>query len=590
MRSRPSNSRRPRSSRGDQPAPFEMMRYWLAMSLTRVLARHLSVGLLTVTTLSLTGRAAGTPEQDATSRFFITYQGARIGAETVTVTRESDAIRISSSGQVLSPLNLSTARFELVYSLDWQPRRLTIDAQLRSQVLSIGTTFGLTTAISDVVQGERKGSVTHEISARSVVLPPSYFGAYEALAPRLGSMPAGTRFPIYVPPEGEITGTINRVVPRRIVNPSGATELNEYDITLNRPSAPITVLVSVDARGRLAKVVFGDQGFAAIREDISTVMSREERVRNPGDSDAFIPATGFSLAATVTKPAGTATGGRVPAIVLVSPPNGQTRDETRYGFSIFGHLAGQLAEAGMLVVRFDQRGVGQSGGRVEHAGIEEYAGDVLSVITWLRQRRDVDQDRIVVLSHAEGAAIALSAAARERRIRGVALVAASGMTGRETVLTQQQQSLRRAKGTPIDNDARVSMQLRVIDAVMTGKGWETIPVDVRRQADSPWFRTWLLFDPAVPLRRMDQAVLILHGSLDREMPPSQGDRLEQLSAARRGVPAAGTRRAIVKDVNHLLMTAKTGEPDEYDSLGAQRVSPDLVTALVEWINQSVKAK
>jgi len=522
----------------------------------------------------------------ATSRFYVTFRGVRIGSEIVTVTRESGAFTISARGQLGSPIDLITNTFQMVYSTDWQPRTLKIEAALRNQTLVVSTTFGLTTAISDVVQGSSKGSASHEITPRAVVLPPSYIGAYEVLAARLPGFRVGTSFPVYVAPEGEISGTLNKVTPRRIVTPDRTTDVREFDITLMRSGAPTSVLLWVDDRNRLAKVVFGDQGYAAIREDIGSVMAREEKIHNPGDSDEFIPADGFSLASTITTPSKPEP--KMPAVVLVGSQGRQDRDETLYGVSIFGQLAGKLAEAGYLVVRFDKRGVGQSGGRPEHAGVEEYSGDVRAIVQWLRKRKDVDGNRVFIVSHGDGSAIGLTLAGVENGVRGLALVAAPGLTGRETVLAQQQAVLDRLGGSPADRDARLMLQRRIVDAAITGKGWDNIPGDIRRQADTEWFRTWLLFDPAVAMKKVNQPLLILQGSLDRETPVSNADRLEQYGHARKGSAATAVTKIVVTGVNHLLLPAKTGEPDEYDTLPTQTISPDVVTAIVNWLNQIKK--
>jgi pimeloyl-ACP methyl ester carboxylesterase len=522
----------------------------------------------------------------ATSRFYVTFRGVRIGSEIVTVTRESGAFTISARGSIGAPIDLVTNTFQMVYSTDWQPRSLKIEAALRGQTLNVQTTFGLTTAISDVMQGASKGSVSHDITPRSVVLPPSYIGAYEVLAARLPGFRAGASFPVYVAPEGEISATLNRITPRRITSPDHVTDVKEYDLTLMRPTAPMSVVIWVDDRNRLAKVVFGDQGYAAIREDISTVMSREEKIHNPGDSDAFIPAAGFLLASTITQP--DKPQPKMPTVILVGSQGRQDRDETLYGVSIFGQLAGKLADAGYLVVRFDKRGVGQSGGRPEHAGIAEYSDDVAAIVTWLHKRKDVDVNRVFVVTYSDASAIGLTLAGAGNGVRGVALVSAPGVTGRETVLAQQQALLTRLGGSVADREARMVLQQRIIDASITGKGWDALPADIRRQADTEWFRTWLLFDPAVAMKKVDQPLLIVQGALDRETPVANADKLEQLGRARKGAPGAATQKVVVPGVNHLLLPAKTGEPDEYDSLPTQTIAPEVVTAIVTWLNQIKK--
>jgi pimeloyl-ACP methyl ester carboxylesterase len=558
------------------------------MSFMKVFARHLSVAVACVTMFA--GLSAQEPAVDpgATSRFYVTFRGVRLGSEIVTVTRADGAFTISARGQLGPPIDLITNTFQMVYSNDWQPRTLKIEAALRNQTLVVSTTFGLTTAISDVVQGTQKGSASHDITPRAVVLPPSYIGAYEILAARLPGFRVGSSFPVYVAPDGEISGTLNRVTPRRIVMPGQTTDIKEFDITLMRAGAPTSVLIWVDDRNRLAKVVFGDQGYAAIREDISTVMAREEKVHNAGDSDSFIPAAGFSLAATITEPAKPETAkpdqAKMPAVVLVGSQGRQDRDETLYGVSIFGQLAGELAKAGYLTVRYDKRGIGQSGGRPEHAGIEEYSEDVRAIVTWLRKRKDVDANRVFVVSHGDGSAIAMTLAGMDKSVRGIALIGAPGLTGRETVLAQQQAVLARLGGSSADRDARLMMQRRIIDASITGKGWDSIPVDVRRQADTEWFRTWLLFDPAVAMKKVDQPFMVVQGSLDKETPVAWADRLEQLARTRKGSAGAATTKVIVPGVNHLLLPAKTGEPDEYDTLPTQTISPDAVKAITDWLN------
>src|SRR6185503_2728972 len=556
--------------------------------------RHLNVASLVfigpalATVVAGAGRALPDRSQDVpvTSTFVLTFGGVRIGTESVTVSRPGGAFKIAMTGQVGPPFELVTTKFEMTYAADWQPQQLTVESALRNETLNIGTSFGLTTAINEVVQGQKRGGATHAISPRTLVIPVNYFGGYEAIATRLGGMKAGAQFPVYIAPEGEVTATVARVTPKRIESPAGGSDLQEYDLTLARPSLPMSVQVLVDRNGRLARVIYRDAGFAAIREEFATVMAREVRVRREGDEQAYIPGAGFNIGATISKPKPGATG-RVPAVVLVGSPGRQDRDEALYGVPVFGYLSSALADAGYMVVRYDKRGVGQSGGRVEHAGIEEYAGDVLAIVTWLRARKDVDPDRIANVSHGEGAAVGLTAAAKERKIRALGMLSAPGATGREVVLEQQQQALARRNEPEADKQAKVALQRRVIDVVTSGKGWETLPPEVRRQADTPWFKSWLLFDPAQAMKKVAQPLLILHGALDLQTPPSNGERLAALGTARKGTPSTHTSRITVPGVNHLLV-AGAGDPESYDPPGATGISADVTAALVTWLNASLK--
>ncbi len=523
--------------------------------------------------------------QDGTARFIVTLRGVRVGTEDVTVTRPGGMFKITATGQIGAPIDLVTTRFELTYSSDWQPQELAYEGAIGKESMGLTTTFGITTASSDMVQGMRRGNVTHQVSPRATVLPVNVFAAYEALAARIPQYQVGSRFAVYVAPEGEVFVTLNKVTPRRISLASGIVELKEYDLTLNRPRAPMSVQMMVDGNNRLARVIFRDLVLAAIRDDFATVMAREVKVRNPGDEDVFIASTGFSLAATATKSAGAAA--RMPAVVLVGGAGRQDRDETQYGVSIFGELAGRLAENGCLVVRFDKRGLGQSGGRPEHAGLTEYADDVASIVEWLKRRKDVDANRIVVVTHGEGSAVGMLAASRKKEIKGLAMLAAPGLSGREVVLEQQRQALTRRGDAPPDREAKIQLQTRIINAVITGQGLDDLPTDLRKQADTPLFKSWLTFDPAVTIKKVSQPVLVVQGAIDLETPVSHADRLAALASERK-VHASHTAKVIVPGVNHLLVEATSGDPDEYETLSSRNVAPGVVSALLEWLKVTFK--
>ncbi|HET9371375.1 MAG TPA: alpha/beta hydrolase [Vicinamibacterales bacterium] len=540
---------------------------------------------MALTTSAAAPAAAQTTPTTSNSRFTILLRGARIGAENITVSRSAAGWQISAASQIDPPLDLVVTKFEMSYGLDWQPRQLSIEGRLRGQSLMLTTSFGLTSATSEITQAGQRGVATHQIASRSVVLPTNFFAAYEALASRLAETPAGGSLPIYVAPDGQSTATVVRVTPRRIVTPEATVDIREYDLTFNNPGNPIGVQVWVDEANRLARVVVPSASLAALRDDLSSVLMREEKIRNAGDEDVFIPVSGFNLGATITRPVTPVE--RAPAVILVAGSGPQDRDHSQYGVSIFGQIAGALSEAGYFVVRYDQRGVGQSGGRVENATIAEYAADVVGIVSWLRKRRDVDADRLAVIGYGEGGAVALTAADREKRFKSVVLIASPGTSGREATLAQQAQLLAQIDAPEADKQARIVLQRQLVDAVITGKGWEGVPPGIRRQADTAWFKSWLLFNPETAIPKVKQPILILHGGLDQEVPPANGERLEQIARARKGLPETATRRVVVADANHLLVPAKQGSVSEYALLPSFTIAPSVGATLVDWLNDTL---
>jgi fermentation-respiration switch protein FrsA (DUF1100 family) len=523
-----------------------------------------------------------------TARFVVMFQGRAIGAEDVTVSATPGGWLIAATSDLGPPFSLVTSKFQLRYGNDWQPESLAIEGTRAGQLLTLASTFTRETALNQMMQGGQTSTSSHKVSARTIVLPNGFYAPYEALAAQLGSAAIGARFPVYVAPQAEMSVTVVRITPHRLLTPSGPRDLRQVELTLNNPAGPSVIEVWIDSRDRLARLAMPGGAVAVVREDLSSVMTHEETITRAGDQDVFVPALGFSLAGTLSKPAGAQ--GRRPAVILVGAAGPQDRDETAVGIPLFGQIAGGLADAGFVVMRYDKRGVGRSGGRMESATLADYADDVMSLFGWMRKRPEIDPDRIAVVGYAEGAAVAMLAGSREKHIAAVGLLAGPGQTGRELTLLQQQHALTRTNESDAAKKVKTDLEVRLIDAAVKGTGWEGIPPELRRQADTPWFRSWLVFDPAVVMNKIRQPVLMVHGSLDTQMPPAQGDQLEVLSRARKKVPESYTRKLVVPGANHLLLPARTGETDEYASLGGQSVAPAVVSALAAWLTDVLPPK
>ena len=197
------------------------------------------------------------------------------------------------------------------------------------------------------------------------------------------------------------------------------------------------------------------------------------------------------------------------------------------------------------------------------------------------------QTRIAVVGHSEGAWVALLAAARERRIAAVTSIAGPSTTGAELILAQQQQSLDLMTLTPQEREQKIALQKQIQAAVVTGKGWENIPRDQRRAADTPWFQSLLTFDPAKVLKDVRQPLLFVHGELDEQVPVAHVDRLADI--ARKESDSKSVEVVVVRGVNHLLVPATTGEVSEYAALTDRNVSKDVSGAVTAWLAKTFAA-
>jgi len=196
----------------------------------------------------------------------------------------------------------------------------------------------------------------------------------------------------------------------------------------------------------------------------------------------------------------------------------------------------------------------------------------------------VDDRRIAVVGHSEGGAIAMLAASREKKIGSLVLVASTGTTGGELILEQQLRELERLKLPDAEKAQKIALQKQIQAAVVSGSGWDAIPEDLRKQADTPWFRSLLMFDPAEVMPKVKQRILIVQGDLDAQVPPHHAEKLASLARARK--KDTGPVEVIhLPGVNHLLAPAVTGDVQEYSQLKDKTITPKAAAAIVEWLQK-----
>jgi pimeloyl-ACP methyl ester carboxylesterase len=552
---------------------------------------HLTGVVLTVL-VSVSAAAAQTapplPPPENGTQFLVFFRSQPVGREEVMVLRMADGWIVRGTSRLGAPIDITTRVAEVDYDLEWHPRTLLVDGIVRGQDLTLKTTFDGTKASNIIaVQGAPQSKVD-TVSADPVVLPNTFLGAYAGLAKRLSGKAAGAELRAYIAPQAEITIRVTAAAPERIETPKGVIDATHYSLTFNNPPPNGDLMVNVwaDKDGNLLRLNIPAQQVEMAREDIASAASRTAAFSVPGDQSVTIPSVGFNLAGTITAPAAP---GPHPAVILIAGSGPTDRDETVAGIPIFGQLARDLVAAGYVVVRYDKRGVGQSGGRAESATIADYAEDARQVLLWLEKRKEVNKERIALVGHSEGALVAMLTAGRERgKVGAMVLIAGPSTSGDKVVLEQQKLLLSKM---PIDDAQRaekIALQEKINTAVIKGTGWTDLPEAARRIADTPWFYSFLTFNPEKAMNDTRQPVLIVQGELDTQVAPHHADALAQFARDRKGAKAA-VEVVKVPGINHLLVPAKTGDISEYNTLGPDaKVSPQVASAIAAFLAKVLK--
>lgn len=308
-----------------------------------------------------------------------------------------------------------------------------------------------------------------------------------------------------------------------------------------------------------------------------------------------------TLAGTLTHPSDT--DEPVPGVVLVAGSGPSDRNATIMGHRPFLVLADALTRRGLAVLRFDERGVGRSGGTQRGATSADLANDVEAAVEHLAQQDEVASNQIGIIGHSEGGLIGPMVATQTDQVSFLVLLAAPGLPG-DAILSDQLERRIREQGAnrriramqtgtqkrifevlKQDTDsAEIASQLRKIMIQSRGiSGDETINSEIQRLMN-PWLRFFISHDPRSRLRKVDVPVLSLAGAKDQQVAPdtNQAAIADALNAASNSNVTVRT----LDDLNHLFQTAETGSPSEYGRI-EETFDPGAIEAIVNWIDQQV---
>jgi len=323
------------------------------------------------------------------------------------------------------------------------------------------------------------------------------------------------------------------------------------------------------------------------------------------------------LGATFTYPKG---NGPFPTAILITGSGQQDRDETIMGHKSFFVIADYLTKKGYAVLRVDDRGMVKSTGDLSKATSADFANDVETSLNYIKNRKEVDQKKIGLIGHSEGALIACIIASRNADINFVIMLAGQGIKG-EDILVKQDEDVLKSYGLPSKIVAEYSIiYKKVIADVLAEKDtailfqkvindykeWKAgqsestlkalklstdnsndnkIAKDFVLGFTSPWMRYFLVTDPQPMMEKFTCKVLALDGSKDLQVNASINLAAIKKTLKKSKSPVYDTKE--IPGLNHLFQHCKKCTVEEYAEL-EETFAPEALEIMGNWLDKNVK--
>ncbi len=338
--------------------------------------------------------------------------------------------------------------------------------------------------------------------------------------------------------------------------------------------------------------------------------------QSPRDVEVRFTSAGATLAGTLTLPPGP---GPHPAVILISGSGPQDRDGAIPGidgYRPFAEIASALSNAGIAVLRYDDRGAGASTGVNLTATTGDLADDTQAALRFVQRRPDIDPLQVGLVGHSEGALIAPMLASRDPGVAFFVALAPPMAEPIEGLVTQERRMLE-AAGTPPGQLAGTVATTRRMLELNVASDWGALEALLRSTAKAQleampaerraafgddanaaldalvapamaqqrtWMHWFVTHDPAPYWRAVRVPALAIFGDHDVQVDLGQHrGALEGLQAS------AGLEQVDITTIagaNHLFLKARTGGVQEYGELDP-KLMPELLDALRGWTLEHV---
>ncbi len=297
------------------------------------------------------------------------------------------------------------------------------------------------------------------------------------------------------------------------------------------------------------------------------------------ETEVSIPAAGVALAGTLYQPSGE---GPFPTALLLAGSGPLDRDgnHKRIPLSVSRDLARVLADAGWASLRFDKRGVGESGGDYMSTGFYDELEDATLALHWL-SAQPTTADGVVPIGHSLGANFAAEMSSNEPGVVGAALLAYTAKTGEETLRWQAEAISETIPGwvTGLLRVFGTNIGKQQSKALHKLKSTEKDVVRLQGQkVNAKWMREFIAYDPLPALETTNTPIIAITGAKDIQVDPADLVNVADILGDR-------GETHLIPDLDHLLRyeAAPISNPKKYKKQAGQPIDQRVTTTLVTWL-------
>ncbi len=414
-----------------------------------------------------------------------------------------------------------------------------------------------------------------------VVLENNVFYHYQDLL-RFASKDSVSIFPVVVPTlllqnrSPVINGTMEYLGTKWYQYHDELLLLEEYQVILDS----ITYgHIYVNNNEDVVKIEFPGQYVKAVRssyQGLSAVSDNEGLEAHYVDEFFEVLYDDIQLAGTLSIP--THSDGPYPVVFLNSGTGPQDRDGNSAPVLMsymFKEMAQRYTEVGVAVMRYDERGVGESTGDYESATLSDLVGDVQVLLAYLKVHPAIDSKRIAFLGHSEGGVIGPLVMAADPTLAAGIFLGAPSITLDHIMIEQLEHQA--SLDELVTHREMILGYIPLIEEFLADIRAEREPAEELMNVN--WMREHMAYDPIGTIQQLQVPILIVQGEKDFKVMPYHAEALAN------ALQEAGNQEVsleIIPNATHEFLFFSADDP-RFDPKQPFKVVEDVYAVTSKWL-------